>query len=116
MQTQVHVGVVRPSESSKLWGAISKRSDCGCGEVPIVSEPLDAVRSRDRRFHNCRERIAIRPRTTRERSGLITGVVNGQGETRAEGDDGPDFPASDDRVHYLVVAPKSLPFAKGYLI
>lgn len=78
MQTQVHVGVVRASESSKLRGAISKRSDSRCGEVPVVGEPLDAAgRSRDRRFRNCRERIAIRPRTTRERPGLITNSANG---------------------------------------
>ena len=112
MQTQVHIGVVRASESSKLWGTISKRSDRWRGEVAIVSEPLHAVRSGDRRFCNCRERIAIRPRTTRERSGLITDSVNGQGETRTEGDDRTDLPTSDDRVHYLVVATKSLAFAK----
>jgi hypothetical protein len=62
MQTQVHIGEMRPSESSKLWSTISKRSDRWCGEVPIVGEPLDAARRpRNRRFRNCREPVAIRP-------------------------------------------------------
>ena len=114
MQTQVYIGEMRPSESSKLWSTITKRSDRWCGEVPIVSKPLDAAcRPSDRRFHNCWEPVAIRPRTTRKRAGLITGVVNGQGETRTEGDDRTDLPASDDLVHYLIIATESLAFAKG---
>src|ERR1700730_5572737 len=103
---------MRPSESSQLWSTITKRSDRRRGEVPVVGEPLDAVRSRDRRFRNCRERTAVSPGTTREGSGLISGVVNRQGETGAEGDDRTDFPTSDDSVHYLVVATESLAFAK----
>src|ERR1700692_3496248 len=118
MQTQVHVGVMWPSQSSELWCTISESPDRRCGEVSIVGEPLEATcRSRDGRFsRNCREPIAVRPRTARERPGLITNSGNGQWEARSEGDDRTDRPASNDLVHYLVVAIKFLSLSKRELI
>src|SRR5258708_18245199 len=43
MHTQVYVGVMWPSQTSKLWGAVSKRSNCRIGEIIIVSKPLEAT-------------------------------------------------------------------------
>src|SRR5208283_1506312 len=84
MQTQVYVGVMRPTELSELWGAIAEGANGWVGEVAIIGEPLVTTNSWEEGLvdwsfsGNRRDGIAIRSRTARIRPGLISGSVNRQ--------------------------------------
>lgn len=107
MQTQVHVGVPRPTQLSELWRAISKGPSDRVSEVVSVGEPLEATDSSgDWRFSgDARDGVAIRTRTSTERPGLISGVVNRHRPTTTDDEDWTDRPASNNGIHDLVGVP-----------
>src|ERR1700675_1932491 len=90
MQTQVHIGVMRSSQTSELWGAVAKRPGGWVGEIAVVGEPLVTTDPWERGLINVSfprnrwEATAIRSRTARERAGLISGIVNRHREAGAE--------------------------------
>ena len=123
MQTQVYVGVTRPTQLSELWRAIAEGPDGWVGEVAIIGEPLEAACSWeegpvDRRLSgDARDGIAIRTRTSTERTGHISGSVNRQRPPGADGDDRANLPASNNGIHDLVgVLRQQFAAANGHVV